>query len=43
MQEVTTLAGFVPFAALFMNQPLELDYLRAGLCPVAALYFIFRS
>ena len=43
MQEVTTLAGFVPFAVLFMNQPLTLDYLRAGLCLVAALYFIFRS
>lgn len=43
MQEVTTLAVFVPFAVLFMNQPLKLDYLWAGLCLVAAVYFIFRS
>jgi len=43
MQEVITLAVFVPFAVLHMQQPLKLDYLWAGLCLVAAVYFIFRS
>ena len=43
MQEVITLAVFVPFAVLYMNQPLKWDYLWAGLCLVGAVYFIFRS
>ena len=43
MQEVITLAVFVPFAVYFMNQPLKLDYLWAGLCLVGAVYFIFRG
>ena len=43
MQEVLTLAVFVPFALLFMNQPLKLDFLWAGLCLVGAVYFIFRG
>ena len=42
-QEVITLAVFVPFAVLIMQQPLKLDYLWAGLCLVGAVYFIFRS
>ena len=42
-QEVITLALFVPFAMLFMNQPFKLDYLWAGLCLVGAVYFIFRG
>jgi uncharacterized protein (DUF486 family) len=43
MQEVITLAVFVPFAALYMKEPLKLDYLWAGLCLVGAAYFMFRS
>jgi uncharacterized protein (DUF486 family) len=43
MQEAITLAVFVPFAVLYMNQPLKLDYLWAALCILAAVYFIFRS
>lgn len=43
LQEVITLAVFVPFAVLYMNQPLKLDYLWAGLCLLGAVYFIFRS
>ena len=43
MQEVITLAVFVPFAVIYMNQPLKLDYLWAGLCLVGAVYFIFRG
>ena len=43
MQEVITLAVFVPFAVVCMQQPLKWDYLWAGLCLVGAVYFIFRS
>jgi uncharacterized protein (DUF486 family) len=43
MQEVITLAVFVPFALFYMKQPLKLDFLWAGLCLVAAAWFIFRS
>lgn len=43
MQEVITLAVFVPFAVLYMNQPMKLDFLWAGLCLLAAVYFIFRG
>jgi len=42
MQEVIALAVFVPFAVLYMGQPLKLDYLWAGLCLGGAAYFIFR-
>ncbi len=43
MQEVITLSVFVPFAVFYLDQPLKLDYLWAGLCMVGAVYFIFRS
>ncbi len=43
MQEVITLAVFVPFAVFYMREPLKLDYLWAGLCMVGAVYFIFRN
>jgi hypothetical protein len=43
LQEVITLAVFVPFAVLYMNQPLKLDYLYAALCLLGAVYFIFRA
>ena len=43
LQEVITLSVFVPFAVLYMHQPVKLDYLWAGLCILAAVYFIFRS
>ncbi|KAI5912736.1 DMT family protein [Thauera sp. 2A1] len=43
MQEVITLLVFVPFAVLYMKQPLKLDYLWAGLCMLGAVYFIFRN
>jgi uncharacterized protein (DUF486 family) len=42
-QEVITLAVFVPFAMVYMNQPFKLDYVWAGLCLIGAVYFIFRS
>ena len=43
MQEIITLSVFMPFAVLYMNQPLKLDYLWAGLCLLGAVYFIFRG
>lgn len=43
MQEVITLSVFVPFAVFYLGEPLKLDYLWAGLCMVAAVYFIFRA
>ena len=43
LQEVITLTVFVPFALLYMKQPLKLDYLWASLCILAAVYFVFRG
>jgi uncharacterized protein (DUF486 family) len=43
MQEAVTLVVFVPFALLYMKQPLKLDYLWASLCIVGAVYFVFRG
>jgi len=43
LQEVITLSVFVPFAVLYMNQPLKWDYLYAALCLMGAVYFIFRT
>jgi uncharacterized protein (DUF486 family) len=43
LQEVITLSVFVPFAVLYMRQPLRLDYLWAALCLMGAVYFIFRG
>jgi uncharacterized protein len=42
-QEVITLSVFVPFAVVYMREPLKLDYLWAGVCLLGAVYFIFRS
>ena len=43
IQEMITLAVFVPFAVLYMKQPLKLDYLWAACCIMGAVYFVFRS
>jgi uncharacterized protein (DUF486 family) len=43
LQEVITLSVFVPFAVLYLKEPLKLDYLWAALCILAAVYFVFRS
>src|SRR5689334_11410023 len=36
LQEVITLAAFMPFALFYMRQPLKLDYLWAGICLMGA-------
>jgi uncharacterized protein len=43
LQEAITLTVFVPFVVFYMRQPLKLDYLWAGLCIMAAVYFVFRK
>jgi uncharacterized protein (DUF486 family) len=43
LQEIISLSVFVPFAVLYMDQPLKIDYLYAALCLMGAVYFIFRS
>ncbi len=43
LQEVITLSVFVPFALLYMREPIRLDYLWAALCLCGAIYFAFRS
>jgi hypothetical protein len=43
VQEVISLAVFVPFVLLYMRQPLKLDYLWASLCMLGAVYFMFRK
>lgn len=42
LQEVITLIVFVPFAILYMNQKITLNFLWAGLCLLGAVYFIFK-
>jgi uncharacterized protein len=43
LQEVITLAVFVPFALLYMRQPITLNFLWAGVCLIGAVYFIFKA
>jgi len=43
LQEVVTLGVFVPFSIWYLKEPPRLDYLWAGLCILAALFFIFRQ
>lgn len=43
LQEVISLSVFVPFAIFYMQQPIKLDFLWAGLCLLGAVYFMFRT
>ena len=43
VQEAITLLVFVPFAVIYMRQPLRLDFLWAALCLCGAVYFVFRG
>jgi uncharacterized protein (DUF486 family) len=43
LQEIVSLAVFVPFPLLYMRAPLSLDYLWAGLCLLGAAFFMFRG
>jgi hypothetical protein len=43
LQEAITLTVFVPFALIYLKEPLKLDYLWAAFCILGAVYFIFRG
>lgn len=43
LQEVIAIGVFIPFAILYMRQPLSLDFLWAALCLLGAVYFVFRG
>jgi uncharacterized protein (DUF486 family) len=43
MQEAITLAVFVPFAIVYMKEPVRLNYLWAAACLCGAVYFVFRN
>lgn len=42
IQEIITMSIFAVFCVTYMRQKLTLDFLWAGLCLVAAAYFMFR-
>lgn len=43
LQEVISLSVFVPFAFLYLREPLRLNYLWAALCILGAVYFVFKG
>ena len=43
LQEVITLAVFVPFAVFYMGQGVKINFLYAALCLLGAVYFIFKN
>jgi hypothetical protein len=43
LQEVITLVVFMPFAVLYMRQPITWNFVWASLCMVGAVYFMFRG
>ena len=43
MQEIITMVVFAGFVAWYMRQQLTWDFLWAGLCLIAAAYFMFRG
>ncbi|MBI5814280.1 MAG: DMT family protein [Nitrospinae bacterium] len=43
IQEIIAMGVFALFAWYYMKQPMKMDFLWAGLCLVAAAYFMFRG
>ncbi len=43
LQEIITIGVFAAFSIVYMKQKLNLDFLWASLCLVAAAYFMFRN
>ena len=43
LQEVIALSVFVPISILVLGEPIKWDYMWAGLCIVAAVFFVFRG
>jgi hypothetical protein len=42
LQEVITLSVFVPFALIYIRQPVNWNFLWAGVCLLGAVYFMFK-
>jgi uncharacterized protein (DUF486 family) len=42
VQEVVTLSVFVPFAILYMRQPISWNFVWAGCSLLGAVYFMFK-
>lgn len=43
MQEIITVSVFAVFSYYYMDKPLGLNFLYAGLCMIGAAYFIFKN
>jgi len=43
MQEVITMAVFAAFAVFYMREKLSMNFVYAGICLVAAAWFMFRD
>ena len=43
MQEIITMAVFAAFAVLYMKEKLTMNFVYAGICLVAAAWFMFRD
>lgn len=43
IQEVITLSIFVPFSLFYLREKLNADYIWAGLCLLAAVFFLMRK
>ena len=43
LQEVIALSVFVPFAVLYLKEPLRWNYLAAAGCILLAVWFVFRG
>ena len=43
LQEVIAIGVFIPFAIVYMKQPIKADFVWAGLCLLGAVYFVFRG
>lgn len=43
IQEIITMVIFAVFAIVYMGQRLTLNYVWAGMCLIAAAFFIFRE
>ena len=43
LQEVIAIGVFIPFAIVYMKQPIKADFIWAALCLLGAVYFVFRG
>jgi uncharacterized protein len=43
MQEIITMAVFAAFAVFYMKEKLTMNFVYAGICLVAAAWFMFRD